>query len=240
VPRDPIAALVQLALGLVVGTAGMLMAGWAVTTYLNVELGFDAMVWVAEHSPVALDIAPAELANAAIRHSSLVAIGVAGFFLWAIGSGFMRAARANLRPSEGPDAGEQAAAVAPPSSAAHSTSTVFARHMLSDTPSHAPSHAPSHDTRSFHATHDERVDRPVAPSPRVEAELAGLARLLNDDGRFTAQQRAVLAKLTPEQHALLAKLSQWAPSRKNAIIALVALFVAFQVLPSIFSLLLNR
>src|SRR5438105_4465726 len=101
-PRDPLAASIQLVLGLVLGGAGILMLGWAVTTYLNVELGFNAVMWAAEHSPVTLAVAPERLANAAIRNGSLIAIGVAGFFLWAIGSALLRAARANLRPTEHP------------------------------------------------------------------------------------------------------------------------------------------
>ena len=77
------------------------------------------------------------------------------------------------------------------------------------------------------------------PPSRLEAELEGFARLIGTDGKFTPQQREALARLTPEQRSALAKFSKWAPSRKNAIIALVVLFFAFQLLPAIFSFLRN-
>ena len=235
-PRSPIAALIQLALGSLLGAAGTVMLVWAVMTYLNVERGFDAAMWAAEHSPIPLAIAPVQLANGAIQDGSLVAIGVAGFFLCLIGSGLLSAARANLLPlpPRVPDA--HPAAASRGAAAASPGSTIFAHSMLSDTPSPSPPRR----VPSVGVALDEGSGPTVSSRTKLDADLEGLAQLFGQDGKFTAQQRAALARLTPEQQAGLAKLSKWAPSRKNALIALIALFFAFQLIPSIFSLLLNR
>jgi hypothetical protein len=249
-PRDPFAALVQLLLGALLGAAGFLMIGWAVLTHFRIDMGFDALLWALEHSPTPLAVAPQELANSAIQRGSLIAIGIAGIVASIIGSALRRAGAKNMRPASASteDPLIPHAPPAPPATTKHAGSTVFAHKMLSDLPSHAPSQAPFHASSHApsHVPHTARPSLVVpathteSPLSRREADLAGLARLIGTDGKFTPQQREALAKLTLEQHAALAKFSKWAPTRKNAIIALVAIFFAFQLLPAIFSFLLHR
>lgn len=238
-PRNPLAALVQFPLGLLLGGAGILMIGWVVLAHLKLEAGFDAAMWVAANSPIALTASPEELANSAIQESSLIGIGVIGFFVWLVAWGLLRAARINMRPAKvsAEEALSTYTPAPPPASSQHAGSTVFAHKLLSDTPTHVPTHVPR-PARASPVAIDPRAEPTL--SSRREGDLAGLARLIGTDGKFTPQQREALAKLTLEQHAALAKFSKWAPSRKNAIIALIAIFFAFQLLPSIFSFLLHR
>ena len=252
-PRAPIAALIEFLAGSLLGGAGILALGWAVTAYFKVEWGFDAMMWVAEQSPFPLHLPPEQLANRAIQDNAMIAIGVAGLFLWMIGSSLLRAARANLRPTAG------AAAIAPAQAGARSShaaaapheattasagSTIFARTLLSDHPPTQPPGArhasaqPSAARPSVALKHAPDAQEPLRAG--LEADLAGWARLIGKDGKFTPQQRAALGQLTPEQQAVLAKFSKWAPTRKQAVIGILALFAIFQILPALLSLLLNR
>lgn len=251
-PRAPIAALIEFLAGSLLGGAGILALGWAVTTYFNVEWGFDAMMWVAAQSPFPLDLPPEQLANRAIQDNAMIAIGVAGLFLWVIGSNLLRAARRNMQPKAGaalapaPDKGtrgqapsgaqsSRAAAALHTATTASAGSTIFARTLLSDHPPARPSAARAPDVAFPHA--------PDAVKPLragLEADLARWARLLGKDGKFTPQQRAALGQLTLEQQAALAKFSKWAPTRKQVIIGIIALFAVFQILPALLSLMLNR
>jgi len=68
-------------------------------------------------------------------------------------------------------------------------------------------------------------------------------KLFDRDARLTLQQRAVFAKLPPEQQeklAKLAKMTKFAPSLRSAIIGFVVLIFALQFLPSILLLFTNR
>jgi hypothetical protein len=244
-PRDPFAALVQLLVGALLGAAGFLMFGWAVMTHFRIDWGFDAALWTLEHSPIPLAAPPLELANSSIQQGSLIALGVAGFFAWIIGSALRRAGAKNLRPASASteEPSIPHAPAVPTATTQHPGSTVFAHKMLSDLPSHAPSHEPSHAPRAARpspgapGTH---AGPSLSPTHSLEDDFGGLARLIGTDGKFTPQQHDALARLTPEQRTALAKFSKWAPSKKNAVIALIVLIFAFQLLPAIFSFLLNH
>ena len=279
-PRNPLAALVQFLLALPLGVVGLALMAWAAVAYFRIEPGIDALMWAVRNAPFEHAIAPELIANPTIADGAKIAIGVAGLILYQIGAALLRAARRNMQPPAGADAGapakagaqvsraaaapaqaaaqssraasapthaatqpSRAATLARPSAAASAGSTVFARTLLTDDhPSTTPSktrsadlalHPPAHAPRASHA----EASRPHAPPTShagLEAQLAGWARLIGKDGKFTPQQRAALARLTPEQIALAKKLPDPAEAIKWAVIGVFALFF---VLPFVLSML---
>lgn len=251
-PRNLPAALVQFLAALPLGALGLALMVWAAVAYFRIEPGIDALMWAARNAPFDHGMAPELVANPAISDGAKIAIGVAGLILYQIGAALLRAARVNMRPEEGAaavasaHAGVQSPRAAPPprpAAAASTGSTVFARTLLTDdhppsTPSKARSaelllHPPTHSPHSQHAE-APRQHASTASQSRLEGQLAGWARLIGKDGKFTPQQRGALARMTPEQVALAKRLSDPAKVMKWAVIGVVAVFF---VLPFVLSVL---
>ena len=267
-PRNLPAALVQFLAALPLGAAGLALMVWAAVAYFRIEPGIDALIWAARNAPFDHGMAPELVANPAIPDGAKIAIGVAGLILYQLGKALLRAARRNMQPPAtgaggiAAQAGAQSPratvaswsahaprAATPPRTAAAASagSTVFARTLLTDDhPPTTPSKSRSSDLLLHPPTHPPRTPHADAPRPQaaltspsvLEAQLAGWARLIGKDGKFTPQQRAALAKLTPEQAALAKMVPDPAKALKWVVIGFIALFFVLPFMLSVLGLIL--